>query len=765
MTPNDSKTWIGRSIDQYRVLSLIGAGGMGVVYRARDSKLGRDVALKVLPEEFSQDRERVMRAEREARLLASLNHPNIAAIYDMKESDGSRCLVLEYVDGETLAERLKRGRVPVKDSLEICRQIAEALDAAHRAGIIHRDIKPANIKVTPEGRVKVLDFGLAKSLTAENPVTDSSDEPTLLTQMLPEAVVGTPAYISPEQLRGGIIDRRADIWALGCVLYELLTGRRAFSGANIPEVIASILKGDPDWTTLPEDTSPRVRQFLKRCLEKDPIRRLNDIADARSLPLETVAPQNRAEAEPNSEKATRSLAVLPFVNGGGNEEMDYLSDGLTESIILGLSQLPELRVMARSTVFRYKGRSDEAQNIGRELGVRAVLTGRVLQRGEMLLISAELVDVDNGWQLWGDQYRRKSADIFAIEEDIAKEISEKLRLRLTPEKQNRLAKRYTENAEAYHLYLKGRFHWGKRTAEGLHRAIQYFREAIEGDPTYALAYAGLAEGYVPLAFYCHLSPTDALPKARCAAEKALEIDPKLAEARAVLAAVKSFFDWDLHSAEKEARLAIESNPKYPRARQVLSECLVTMRHFTEAITEVKRGFDLDPLSLHMNAAVTMICHFAGHGEEAIEHGRRTVELDANFFPGYFYLGLAYLAQGQHSEAVAALQQATALSSNSTLMLAALGGAFAFWGKQEEARKILQELELLGSRKYVSQVWVGAIYAGLEEIDRALTCLEHAYEDRCSWLLRSMATDPRLDSLRDETRFHNLARRVGISASR
>ena len=336
MTPGDAKTWIGRAIDQYEVLSLIGAGGMGVVYRARDSKLGRDVALKVLPEEFSQNRERVKRAEREARLLASLNHPNIAAIYDMKESEGSRCLVLEFVDGETLAERLKRGKVPITDALDICRQIAEALEAAHRAGIIHRDIKPANIKVTPEGRVKVLDFGLAKSLISESPATDSSDQPTLLTQILPEAVAGTPAYMSPEQLRGGIVDRRADIWAFGCVLFELLAGRRTFPGLNIPEIVASVLKSDPDWTALPQNTPTRVRRLLQRCLEKDPAERLNDMADARSSHLETGSPQHRDHAEPYSENVTRSLAVLPFVNGGGKTEMDYLSDGLTETIIFSL---------------------------------------------------------------------------------------------------------------------------------------------------------------------------------------------------------------------------------------------------------------------------------------------------------------------------------------------------------------------------------------------------------------------------------------------
>jgi eukaryotic-like serine/threonine-protein kinase len=761
MNPIERSTWIGRLIDQYEVKSLIGAGGMGVVYRARDTRLGRDVAVKVLREEFSQDRERMLRSEREARLLASLNHPNIAAIYDMKESGGTRCLILEYVAGETLAERIGRGRLSMAEALEICRQIAGALEAAHRAGIVHRDIKTANIKVTPEGVVKVLDFGLAKLFAAEATGTDSSDEPTLITQTLPEQLLGTPAYMSPEQVRGGIVDRRADVWAFGCVMFELLTGSRAFDGGNVPEIIASVLKTDPDWTALPEQTPAQVQALVRHCLEKDPARRFNEIAEVRvRLNAETHDSHDRLQTVP-SVVAVRSLAVLPFVNASNNPEMDYLSDGLTESIIFSLSQLSELRVMSRSSVFRYKDRSGEAQIIGGELGVGAVLTGRVLQRGEMLQISVELVDVKNGWQLWGDQYRRKSADIVSVEQEIAREISEKLRLKLAPEKKSFLARRYTENVAAYHLYLKGKFHWGKRTAESLQRSIQYFREAIEGDPTYALAYAGLAEAYVPLGFYCHLAPTDAYPKARAAAEKALAIDPDLAEARAVVAAIKSSFDWDPAAGEREARLAIQLDPKYPRARQALAECLMVRRLFAEAIEEVKRGLDLDPLSLHMNAAVSMDCHFARRYEEAIEYGRRTIEMDANFFPGYFYSGLAYIEQRQYSEAVAALQRAAEISSNSPLMLAALASAFAFWGKLDDAQGILRQLEELRHRKYVSQVSVAAIYAGLGEIDRALACLEEARRDRCAWLLRAVVTDPRLDRLRGDERFHNLARSISI----
>jgi len=607
---------------------------MGIVYLARDRRLGRQVAFKVLPEEFSRDREHVLRSEREARMLALLNHPNIAGIYDFKEVDGNCCLILEYVDGQTLAEHLQRGRMPIAEILDICRQISEALDAAHRTGIVHRDIKPANIKVTPEGRCKVLDFGLAKSLVADETRFDASDATTMLTGVLSETVMGTPSYMSPEQLRGTMVDRRTYIWAFGCVMYELLAGRPAFSGNAVTEVIAAVLKEEPDWGALPSDTPPKLRELVTRCLARDPAQRPTEIARAFDG-IEAGSSKTLLHTPPDTAPATRSLAVLPFVNAGGNPEMDYLSDGLTESIILNLSQLPELRVMARSTVFRYKGRSDEARDVGKALGVSAVLTGRLLHRGDMLLISVELVDVDNGWQLWGDQYRRKPADIFAIEEQIAGEISEKLRLKLSPERKSLLARRYTENVAAYHLYLKGRFQWAKRTAEGLQRGIRYFREAIEGDPTYALAYAGLAEGYIPLGFYCHVAPRDAFPKAKSAAMKALEIDSDLCEARTVLAAVKVSFDWNLVEGEKEARAAIHIDPNYARARQVLSECLIAKGDAAGSVAEIKRALDLDPLSLHTSAAVSMMLYFSRQYDEAIEHGVRTLEMDSTFFPRTF----------------------------------------------------------------------------------------------------------------------------------
>ena len=753
---------LGRQIGPYEILSRLGAGGMGEVYRAKDMKLGREVAIKVLSKALVGDRAHLARFRREAQLLASLNHPNIATVHGLEESAGSYCLVMELVPGQTLAERLTAGPLGVDEVLSTCIQIAEALDAAHQKGITHRDIKPANIMVTPQGRVKILDFGLAKSFAGEDRDLERPDAATLTAMTQPGMVLGTPAYMSPEQLRGEPMDNRTDIWAFGCVLYELLAGRRPFPGATVAEIIAAVLKTEPDWRRLPAETPAKVAGLIRRCLEKNAQSRVQNIADALA-DLEATLRAPASREAPESDPVIRSLAVLPFANKSGDPEMEYLSDGLTESIILNLSQLPQLRVTARSAVFRHKGRDQEPQQAGRALGVGAVLTGKVLQRGETLLISAELVDVEGGWQLWGAQYRRKAGDIFAMEEDIAKEIAEKLRLKLTPEKEKLLARRHTENVEAYHLYLKGRFYWGKRTEEGLYKAIQHFRQAIELDPTYALAYAGLAEGYVPLLVYGHLAPKEAAPKALAAARTALEIDPELPEARTVVGGLKAFYDWDLQGAEKEIRAAVELDPKYPRARQVLAEYLTTMSQFAEAEEEARQALHLDPLALSLNAFMAMTYFFARRYEDAIEHGRRTVEMDPSFFPGYFYLGLANQLNGKFAEAAAALEQARVLSNQSTLMVATLGGIFADWGKQEQARSILRELQELGRGKYVSQVFVAAIYTGLGDHDRALSCLEEAFEDRCWWLLRGVKVDPRFDRLRDEARFHNLVQRMRLAA--
>jgi len=741
----------GARLGPYEILAPIGKGGMGEVWKARDTRLGRDVAIKISAAQFTE------RFEREARAIAALNHPNICTLYDV----GPDYLVMELVEGETLSERLGGGGLPVEEALRIGRQIADALGAAHQKRITHRDLKPANLKILPDGRVKVLDFGLAKSFGGERSGNEASDSPTVTAITRPGVILGTPAYMSPQQIRGDPVDRPADIWAFGCVLYELLTGKRAFSGVHVTDIIASVLKTEPDWAALPSTTPPRIRDLLRDCLQKETNRRCPDISRVR-LELEEIGHARLPSKSAEPDQAIHSLAVLPFANISGDPQMEYLSDGLTESIIVSLSQLPQLKVMSRSAVFRFKGKTDQAQDAGQALAVGAVLTGKVMQRGPTLLITAELVDVANGWQLWGAQYKKKAEDIFALEDDIAKEISEKLRLKLAPEKQNLLARRYTENVDAYHLYLKGRFYWAKRTEEGLFKGIQFFRQAIELDPTYALAYAGLAEGYVPLAVYCHLAPTDAMPKAKAAAQRALEIDPELVEARTVLGAVKSYYDWNFAGGEEELRAAVELDPKYARARQTLAETLTITRRFAEAAVETKRALDLDPLALSLNAFMSMTHYFDRQYDKAIEYGCKTVEMDPNFFPAYFYLGMSYQLKRQFAEAAAALQQARVLSNHSGLMVACLGGIFASWGREDAARKILGELEEMGRRKYVSQVFVSAIFAGLGERDEALARLERAYDERCTWLPRGLAADARFDSLHGDARFQDLMRRVGIT---
>ncbi len=730
---------------------------MGEVYRATDTVLGREVAIKVLPQSLRTDPNHVARFEREARTLAALNHPNIAAIHGIENAGGALALVMELVEGPTLFELLQQQSVHhdslgLDDTLRVARQIALALETAHGHGIVHRDLKPANVKIRTDGTVKVLDFGLAKVVEPLDVPASLSQSPTITSPAMTEAglILGTAAYMSPEQARGKSVDKRADIWAFGCVLFELLAGRRAFAAPTMAETIAAVLMTDPDWHALPNDVPDALRDLLRRCLDKEPQRRVQDVNEILTA-LDRVDRDGPATERSGPTRTIHSLAVLPFVNTSGDAQMDYLGDGITESLILALSRLPQLRVTAQSSVFRYKGQTDRALDIGRTLGVEAVLTGRVLQRGNALQISVELADVE-GWRIWGAQYRRRADDIFAAEEEITREISENLRLTLTREHTQTLVRRHTGNVEAYHLYLKGRFYWAKRTQESLARSMHYFREAIECDPTYALAYAGLAEAYIPQGYYCHVVPTEAFPRARAAAERALEIDPRLSEARTVMAMIKGSFERDLQGGEREARVAIAGNPNYPRARQALTEILTVQERFDEALVEIRRGVELDPLALYMNAAVAMAHYYARQFDAAIAQAQATIDIEP-FYPAYLFLGLACQQAGRRSDAIAALERASTLSQRSTMTLAALAAALAADGRMAEAAEILRELDEAAARgRYVSGVWEAAIHAAQGNADRALTCLERGRQDRCCWLLRCVRLDSRFDTLRHLSRF-------------
>lgn len=597
--------------------------------------------------------------------------------------------------------------------------------------------------------------------------------------------MGTITYMSPEQARGKTVDGRTDIFSFGIVLHEMLVGQSPFAGETTTDTIASILTRDPlPPSTFNNKIPPELDRIVATCLKKDLAARYQSasdlVRDIRQLQkrrqfdaeaqreFEVTRTSSKPERQPQqSDTSSRraipsSLAVLPFSNATDDPQIEYLIDGLTENVLFGLSQLSEIDVVARSAVFRYKGGRDDPMTIGQVLGVDSVVTGRIRQRGPTLFITAELIDVRSGLQLWGAQYKRSSEEIHEVEDEIANEISDKLRLKLSPEKQRLLDRRRTANPEAYHLFLKARFYWGKRTEESLNKALELFRQAIEADPMYALAYAGLAEGYVPFVFYGFEPPRVASPKARAAAERAIEIDSELPEALTVLGSILVHYEWDSRAGEELLRKAIAIDPKYARARQSLAECLTVTGRFSQANVEITRALDLDPLSLHMNAAVVMHRYFGRLHAEAIDHGRQAIELDPSFYPTRHYLGLAYLASGEYSEAITQLDQARALSRDSTLMKGTLAGALAASGKVDEANCLLEELDQIEKTRYVSQTPVAAAYALKGDIDQALSRLERACDDRCPWLLYAIAGDARFDGLRDLARFKEVTARVAIA---
>jgi serine/threonine protein kinase/tetratricopeptide (TPR) repeat protein len=788
----------GKIFAHYEIVSPLGAGGMGEVYLARDTLLDRFVALKFLPAEISGDPQRLRRFIQEAKSASALNHPNIAHIYEIVEADGARFIAMEYVEGSSLDHKINGSPMKLSDLLQIAPQIADALTEAHSKGVVHRDIKSSNIVLTNRGQVKVLDFGLAKVLGRP-----TLSHTSVLTQLKtsPGIVLGTVPYMSPEQALGKEVDHRSDIFSLGIVLYEMATGRLPFSGNTATETINRITHEQPEAISrFNYDVPSEFERIIRKCLEKDRERRYQstgelvvDLENLRrdsqsSIPVTTSRVVKKdprlvyigigialvaavvglflflgrdTTNVPLNNQTISTIAVLPFVNSNGDTSNEYLSDGMTESIINSLSQLPRLRVMARATVFRYKGKEIDPGNVGRELKVDAVLTGRVLQQADNLIVQADLVNVADGSQVWGEHYTRKAVDVFAIQDEIAKQITERLRLRLTGAEQKLVTKHYTENAEAYDRYLQGRYLAGKGTEEGFEKAIQYYQQAITVDPNYALAYVGIASSYASLGGVLGFrSPTDSYPKSKEFLMKALALDDSLAEVHAGLASNSLNYEWDWAEAERQYKRAIELNPNYWFAHSSYGTYLEAVGKFQEAVQERKLAQKFDPLSPFATADVGYPLYYARKYDEALEWYRKGLELDPNYHWAHLWIGQVYVQKGMFKEAINEINQAIQLSGGDIRTKATLGHAYALSGRRDDALKTIQELQNLSKNRYVSPYYFALVYVGLGDNEKAITWLQKALEERQSYLIL-MKVEPVFDSLHSDPKFIAIERSVGL----
>src|SRR6266403_5473711 len=802
---------IGLTVSHYRILEKLGGGGMGVVYKAEDLRLGRYVSLKFLPEQLSSEPLAIERFQREARAASSLNHPHICTIYDVDQYEDQHFIVMEFLEGQTLKHRISGRPIELDRVPEYGHQMADALEAAHSKAIIHRDIKPANIFLTDRGQVKLLDFGLAKILPERRGATRAKQGATFgaTTQdghLTSDGVaLGTVAYMSPEQIRGQELDERTDLFSLGLVLYEMSTGQRAFSGNTSGVIFDAILNRAPISPVRLNPLIPlQLEQIISKALEKDRDLRYRTASDIRAdlqrlkrdtdssralsylsgpSPSQTVrkywphfvwagvlalvlllfafnvGDMRQRLFGSSSANRIESIAVLPFTNVSDDPKTEYLSDGITESLINSLSQLPNLAVMSRNTGRRYKTQTTDPQKIGQDLRVRAILTGRLIQSGVELLISVNLEDVQNGRQIWGEQYNRKLSNLVSVQQEIAGDIYARLRPRLAGEEMKLLAKRQTESAEAYQLYLQGLFYWNKWTQADFKKAVDFFTQAVQKDPHYALSYAGLADSYSLLGDAGYLPPSEAWPKAKTAAMQALEIDDGLAEAHTSLGLVKEHFEWDWAGAEREFKRAIELNPNSATTHHWYGDYLSNMGRLDEGMRESKKALELDPLSPITNTTMGWQFYLARQNDQAVDQLRKVLEIEPKFSPARRIVEEVYAHMGKHKEAVAEREKALSLSGGPELA-ASIEEDFNKSGYKGVLQSWLEGLTELSKHSYVSSYSIAESYMRVGEKQKAFEWLDKAYEEHDSGLV-SVAVEPMFEPIRTDARFKGIVRRMKL----